>query len=232
MTSVGIVLSVLLGLAGLIVGHLMARILLTGRLGSWSDCLRSANPAVAGVTGLLWALLAAWTLAGGMPVSLLPLVLTLTSAGVALTVIDVRHHRLPDAVVLPLYPITVVGLAIDGLARGAWPVWSALLGAAVWLIAIGVPWLVSGGRGMGFGDVKLAPILGATLGWVAVPIAIVGLVLAFVLGAAVGVALMMGKRADRRTPIPFGPFLLAGALLGLVAGRALVTAYGELLVAS
>ena len=187
---------------------------------------------MAGVTGLLWALLAAWTLAGGMPVSLLPLVLALTSAGVALTVIDVHHHRLPDAVVLPLYPITVVGLAIDGLARGAWPVWSALLGAAVWLIAIGVPWLVSGGRGMGFGDVKLAPILGATLGWVAVPIAIVGLVLAFVLGAAVGVALMMGKRADRRTPIPFGPFLLAGALLGLVAGRALVTAYGELLVAS
>jgi leader peptidase (prepilin peptidase)/N-methyltransferase len=85
---------------------------------------------------------------------------------------------------------------------------------------------------MGFGDVKLAPILGATLGWVAVSVAIVGLVLAFVLGAVVGVALMMGKRADRRTAIPFGPFLLAGALLGLVAGRALVTAYGELLTAS
>lgn len=231
-TTADLVLSILLGLVGLGVGHLLAVLLLTGRFGSWSDCMPAAHPAVAGVTGLLWGLLAAWTLTGGMAVSMLPVVLALTSAGVVLTVIDVRHHRLPNPLVLPLYPITVLGLAIDGWARGSWPVWSALLGATVWVVVVGVPWLISGGRGMGFGDVKLAPVLGATLGWLAVSVAIVGLLLAFVLGAATGVALMLAKRAGRRTAIPFGPFLLAGALLGLVVGPVLVEAYGALLASS
>ena len=78
---------------------------------------------------------------------------------------------------------------------------------------------------MGIGDVKLAPVLGVTLGWWALSSAIVGLFAAFALGALVGVGLMLARRAGRRTALPFGPFLLVGALLGLIVGPALSDAY-------
>lgn len=80
---------------------------------------------------------------------------------------------------------------------------------------------------MGFGDVKLAPVLGATLGWVSVPSAVVGLLAGFMLGALVGVTLMVVGRAGRKTALPFGPFLIVGALLGLLVGLPLARAYGQ-----
>jgi leader peptidase (prepilin peptidase)/N-methyltransferase len=232
MTGASLLLAALLGVVGSAVGYALSAILLTGRFGSWSACLAPRHPGVAIATGLLWCAIGAWSLAGGMAVSLLPGVLALTSAGVVLTVIDVRHHRLPNDVVYPLYPVALLGLALDGLITGEWPLASASLGAVVWVVVVGLPWLISGGRGMGFGDVKLAPILGFTLGWVALSVAVVGLLIAFLLGALVGVALMITGRAGRRTAIPFGPFMLVGALLGLVIGPALLALYGGLLAGS
>jgi len=80
---------------------------------------------------------------------------------------------------------------------------------------------------MGFGDVKLAPVLGATLGWVSFGGSIVGLFTAFVLGAVVGIVLMLAGRAGRRSHLPFGPFLLAGAAVGLVAGAPIAASYAS-----
>ena len=145
----------------------------------------------------------------------------------ALTVIDLDHHRLPNAIVLTLYPVTVGGLLLAGALGGRWPLVAAGIGAALWLVVIGIPWLVSGGRGMGFGDVKLAPVLGVTLGWWALSASVVGLFLAFGLGAVVGIILMIAGRAGRKTALPFGPFLLAGALVGLLVGPAIGSAYGS-----
>lgn len=203
-------------------------LLLRGRCRSCAARIPIRYPLVELATMVLWLLLGAWASASGQ-LPLLPLLLALGSAGVALVAIDVDRHRLPNAIVLPLYPVTLVGLLLAGLLSSSWPIVPALVGALAWLLVVGLPWLVSGGRGMGMGDVKLAPILGATLGWVAVASAIVGLVVGFLLGAVVGIALMIAGRAGRRTALAFGPFLLVGALIGLLAGVPLAEAYGELL---
>jgi len=148
--------------------------------------------------------------------------------------------------VLPLYPVTLAGLALAGVVEGTWPWQGALIGLAAWVALIGGLWLLSGGRGMGFGDVKLSPVLGATLGWVSVASALTGLLAAFVLGAVIGIGILLAHRGRSRvpapatgsspdpdhraeapagTPIAFGPFLLAGAAVGLLFGDALASAY-------
>jgi leader peptidase (prepilin peptidase)/N-methyltransferase len=82
--------------------------------------------------------------------------------------------------------------------------------------------------GMGFGDVKLAPIVGAYLGWVSYGAAVVGVFLGFLYGAVVGIAVMSLGRAGRKSKLPFGPFMLAGALTGLLVGSQLADAYRSL----
>lgn len=176
-------------------------------------------------TGLVWAGLGWWALSDPRALALLPLLLVLSSAGIALTMIDLDVHRLPNAIVLPLYPVTLVGLVVAGVLAGAWPWVPALVGAGLWMVVVGLPWLVSGGRGMGFGDVKLAPILGVTLGWWSLSSAVVGLFAAFLIGAGVGIALMAARRAGRRTAIPFGPFLIGGAAVGLIVGDTVGAGY-------
>lgn len=225
MTWGALALIVLLAFGGAAAGHLLATTLLTGRIGSLPACPVPSARVLAVVTGGLWALLTVVALRDAVPLALLPLLLALAAAGVVLTVIDLHHHRLPDLIVLPLYAVTVLGLAVAGLLSGSWPVWPALAGAGIWTVVVGVPWLVSGGRGMGFGDVKLAPVLGATLGWISVPVSVAGLVMAFLLGAAVSIVLLLARRADRRTALPFGPALLAGALLAVLVGTPLVDLY-------
>jgi leader peptidase (prepilin peptidase)/N-methyltransferase len=74
--------------------------------------------------------------------------------------------------------------------------------------------------GMGFGDVKLAPTLGLALGWYGWSAVVAGTLVGFGLGAGVGLVLLAMRRVDRRTPIPFGPFMLLGALAGVLLGTA------------
>ena len=201
-------------------------LLLHGRCRHCGQPISPLYPLVEIVTGALWALTGWWCLAQGSAVTaLLPWLLVLVSASVALVVIDFQLHRLPDAIVLPLYPALLVGLVVAGLMGGAWNWPGALIGATAWLALVGGLWLVSGGRGMGFGDVKLAPILGATLGWLAWQQAIAGLLAAFIVGGVVGIALMVTGRARRGTRMPFGPYLVAGCAIGLVAGAALWDGY-------
>lgn len=200
-------------------------LLLRGRCRHCAEPISGRYPLVEILNAVVWLAMGAWAISdAGIP-ALLPLLLVLGSAGVALYFIDLDHHRLPDAIVLPLYPVTAVGLVLAGLLTGAWPLVEALIGVAIWLVVIGGLWLVSGGRGMGFGDVKLAPVLGATLGWVSIASAGVGLFTAFLLGAVVGVVLLVARRAGRRSAIPFGPFLLVGALVGLFWGSVIADGY-------
>ncbi|MGK5549537.1 prepilin peptidase, partial [Streptomyces sp. URMC 127] len=74
--------------------------------------------------------------------------------------------------------------------------------------------------GMGFGDVKLALVVGAALGWYGWVVLFAGFFLGLVLGSAYGIGLMVLRRAGRKSAMPFGPFMLAGALLGLFLGAA------------
>ena len=204
-------------------------LLLRGRCRSCGEPISGRYPLVEGLNAVLWLVLAWWAVGPDGIDALLPWLLVLGSAGLALWFIDVEHHRLPDAIVLPLYPVGAVGLVLAGFASGEWPVSAVLIGVGAWLAVIGGIWLLTGGRAMGFGDVKLAPVLAATLGWVGVSSALVGLLAAFVLGGGVGLVLMLTGRARRGSHMAFGPFLLLGALVGLLWGEALGSAYLDLI---
>lgn len=182
-------------------------------------------PIVEAGNALLWVVVGAWAGTQVERLAVLPLLLVLVSAGLALAVIDVHHHRLPNAIVLPLWPVTLLGLALAGwLGQAvAWP--SAIGGALTWTLVLGGIWVVTRGRGMGLGDVKVAPVLGAVLGWLGFGIAIFGLGLAFALGAVVGLVVVITGRRGLGSRIAFGPFLLLGAFIAVIAGEPVVEWY-------
>jgi len=144
--------------------------------------------------------------------------LLLAPVGVLLAVVDFRVQRLPDVLTLPLAGAALVLLGLVALVpehAGDWP--TALYGALALGGAFFVLFLINPG-GMGFGDVKLALGLGAVLGWYGWPTVMLGTFAAFLLGALYGGVLVVARRAGRKTAIPFGPFLIAGAFLGLLIG--------------
>ncbi|MFJ8490979.1 prepilin peptidase [Streptomyces sp. NPDC094038] len=144
--------------------------------------------------------------------------LLLTPAAVLLAVVDFRVQRLPDPLTLPLAAASLALLGVAALLpehAGDWltSLYAALaLGAAYFVL-----FLVNPG-GMGFGDVKLALGTGAVLGWYGWPTVLLGTFAGFLFGALYGGALVVVRRAGRKTAIAFGPFLIAGAFAGLLVG--------------
>jgi leader peptidase (prepilin peptidase)/N-methyltransferase len=141
---------------------------------------------------------------------------------VALTFIDVDTQLLPDAITLPLL---WAGLLIN--VRGTFvELPAAVIGAAAgYLVLWSVYWafkLATGKEGMGFGDFKLLAAIGAWLGWKMLPLVILA---SSVVGAVVGIALMVLARRGRDVPIPFGPYLAGAGLIALFWGPALVDRY-------
>ncbi|MEU1473187.1 prepilin peptidase [Streptomyces sp. NPDC005761] len=166
------------------------------------------------VTSLGCAVLAAAT--GARPE--LVVWLLLAPVGVLLATIDRRVHRLPDQLTLPAAAAAAVLLGAAALLPehgGAWV--SALLGGAV-LGAFYLLLFLINPNGMGFGDVKLALSLGVALGWYGWAVVFAGGFAGFLFGAVYGMGLMVMRRAGRKTGIPFGPFMIAGALLGILFG--------------
>ncbi|MFD7431686.1 prepilin peptidase [Streptomyces sp. NPDC059818] len=144
--------------------------------------------------------------------------LLLAPVAVLLAAIDRRVHRLPDQLTLPAAGAAAVLLGIAVLLPehgGSWLF--ALLGG----VALGgfyfLLFLINP-SGMGFGDVKLALSLGVALGWYGWAVVFAGGFAGFLFGAVYGLALMITRRAGRKTGIPFGPFMIAGALLGILVG--------------
>lgn len=143
----------------------------------------------------------------------------LAAIGVALALIDLEHHRLPDAIVLPSY-VVVAGLLV--LASWGDGDWAALAragigGLALWVLYFGLMLVKPGG--MGFGDVKLAGILGAALAWLGWGSLVVGAFGAFLLGGGFAAGMLLMRKAHRRTAIPFGPWMIAGAVLAVGIGE-------------
>ncbi len=173
---------------------------------------RRIPPAIA--TALVCAVLAAAT--GTRPE--LGVWLLLAPVGVLLTVVDFRVRRLPDPLTLPFAGAALALLGLTAVVpehAGEWT--TALLGS----LALGGGYFVLfliNPAGLGFGDVKLALGAGAALGWYGWPTVMLGTFAGFLLGALYGTALVITRRADRKTAIPFGPFLIAGAFLGLLVG--------------
>jgi leader peptidase (prepilin peptidase)/N-methyltransferase len=135
-----------------------------------------------------------------------------------LTVIDIRSHLLPNRIVMPSYwaavPLTVAA-AIGGGALDMGAVVRVLGGGAVlWLVYFVLRVIYP--AGMGFGDVKLAGVLGLYLGYLSWEHLLWGTAAAFLLGGLFGLALIVLRRGTGKTAIPFGPFMLVGAGLALL----------------
>lgn len=203
---------------------LLSWLLLRGKCRVCASPISIRYPLVELSTAIIWGTLTAIALANDA-IGLLPLLLVASAILIALFVIDLDHKRLPDRLTYLMYPVAVIGLAVDGIVTGDWRIGSALAGAGIWLLAIGGIWFLSGGRGMGMGDVKLAPALGLITGWVGVGSAVVGLMSAWLIGGVVAVGLILARRARSGTAIPFGPFLIVGFAIGLVAGGTITDAY-------
>ncbi|MFD8106125.1 prepilin peptidase [Streptomyces microflavus] len=144
--------------------------------------------------------------------------LLLAPVAVLLATVDRRVHRLPDPLTLPLAAAAVLLLGGAALLPGHAGSWtSALLGGPALGGFYFLLFLINP-NGMGFGDVKLALALGVALGWYGWEVLFLGGFAGFLFGAAYGLGLVLLRRAGRRTGIPFGPFMIAGALTGILLG--------------
>lgn len=148
---------------------------------------------------------------------------------IALTFIDLDHQLLPDSMTLPLLWLgllaSLAGWAAPGRNLPVAP-FDAIAGAAAGYLSLWCVYhlfrLATGKEGLGYGDFKLLAALGAWLGWrMLLPIVL----LAALVGAVVGIALIVGRRHERGVPIPFGPFLAAAGWLALLWGPQLVHGY-------
>jgi leader peptidase (prepilin peptidase)/N-methyltransferase len=141
-----------------------------------------------------------------------PVYFVLLWALVAISLVDLRFGLIPDSVLVlsGLLLIILKGLALENILVGL-----AVAGFFTFLV------LVTRGRGMGWGDVKLAFWMGLWLGW----IVIIAVWLAFLTGAIAGIILILVKKKTWGQTVPFGPFLCWGALVAIFAGKMLVEAF-------
>lgn len=151
--------------------------------------------------------------------------LWLAAASIALVLIDLDVKRLPNAIVYSSAGVVIVGLGLSAWLLDEWArlgaAWisAAVIGAIYLTLALAIP------GGMGLGDVKLSVVLGFALGWFGFPQAVVGTVLAFLLGGVFSILLIVLRRVGRRARIPFGPWMILGAWVGLVLGAPIAAAY-------
>ena len=206
--------------------------------GKCRDCtspISKRYPLVELGTGLFFALIAAWAITdSGMPIlpaRLVPAVLAgvaflyFAAIGVALSLIDLDTHRLPNVIILPSYLVGVVLLGASSLVSANYSALiSAAIGAAVMFAAYFIMAIAYPG-GMGFGDVKLAGVIGLYLGWLGWSALAVGFLAAFVLGGFYSVALILARKATRKSGVPFGPWMVAGAWVGILAGTPIASFY-------
>jgi leader peptidase (prepilin peptidase)/N-methyltransferase len=179
------------------------------------------RPLLAVVTAATWAVLAVsreWR-------ADLPAYLVVSALAIAMGYVDLREHRLPDPLIASALAAGGVLLAVPAAITGSWAAYGrAWIVAAVMFVAyLGLAMVRPADLGMG--DVKLTGVLGLMLGWLGWPTAVLGAFLGFLFGGITGVVLLVTGRADRKTPIPFGPFMLFGALVAIVAGGPMLDAY-------
>ncbi len=144
----------------------------------------------------------------------------------ALTCIDIDTQLLPDSITLPLLWL--------GLLANLWGIYTSLdnsvIGAVAGYLSLwSIFWLfklATGKEGMGYGDFKLLAALGAWLGWSLLPAIVL---LSSVVGAVVGITLIMVSKHGRNVPIPFGPYLAAAGVIALFWGQQLTRGYLDLL---
>ncbi|MEO8601834.1 MAG: A24 family peptidase [bacterium] len=150
------------------------------------------------------------------------LVFAFLDALIVITFIDLDHQIIPDAISLPGIFVGFAAALLFGT-----PTWLESLGGI--LLGGGLLWAIAEGyarltdrEGMGGGDIKLLAMIGAFLGWRAIPVTVL---IASLLGSVIGIGLMLARGRDAKMAIPFGPFLAVGAICALFWGDALIKWY-------
>jgi leader peptidase (prepilin peptidase)/N-methyltransferase len=184
---------------------------LRGKCSACKAPISPRYPIVEAVTGLLSALMV-WHFGSGW-LGLASLVFAYFL--IAMTLIDYDTKTLPDDLTFPLLWLGLL-INLDGMIV---PLRDAVIGAMAGYLALwAVYWLfklATGKEGMGYGDFKLLAALGAWMGWAMLPTIII---LSSVVGAIVGISLIVFARRDRNNPIPFGPYLAAAGMIALLYG--------------
>lgn len=199
-------------------------LVLRGRCRDCAEPIAVRYPLVELATAILFAV-SAWHLG---PSTFVAAVLVVMAGGVALFMIDLDHFRLPFPITGLVTAAVVAVLAVAVVTGDRDPVARALLSTLLWLAVYGGIRVLTAGRGMGLGDVALAPVLGLVLGWSGWGPSLVGLLGGFLIGAVVGVGLMLSGRAEAKSRVPHGPFLLTGAAVGLFVGEPIWQGYLQL----
>ena len=199
----------------------LSYLLLRGRCSSCRAPIGLRYPVVEAVTGLLSLLVVLHFGPTGAAAAALILLWGL----VALTVIDLDEQLLPDQLTLPLVWLGLL-VNVDGMFTD---LTSAVIGATAGYLSL---WFVfqffrlfTGREGMGYGDFKLLAVFGAFLGWQMLPLIVL---LSSLIGALVGVSLVVLRGRDRQLPIPFGPYLATAGFVALLWGADINRAYLQL----
>jgi len=199
----------------------LSYLLLRGRCSSCRAPIGLRYPVVEAVTGLLSLLVVLHFGPTGAAAAALILLWGL----VALTVIDLDEQLLPDQLTMPLVWLGLL-VNVDGMFTD---LTSAVIGATAGYLSL---WFVfqffrlfTGREGMGYGDFKLLAVFGAFLGWQMLPLIVL---LSSLIGALVGVSLVVLRGRDRQLPIPFGPYLAAAGFVALLWGADINRAYLQL----
>jgi leader peptidase (prepilin peptidase)/N-methyltransferase len=203
-----------------VLGWLMLR----GRCAACSAPISARYPVVEAATAALFVLLALrFGLTGALPAYLY-----LAAVAVALAVIDIDAQRLPNAIVLPSYVVGIALLMPAGAVHADW--WGAVRAlmamAAMWLMYAAIT--LAFPDGTGFGNVKLAGLLGIYLGWLSWQTVAVGAFGGLLIAALVGIALATGPRALTIRPVPLGASMVLAALLALFFTQPLAHWYGTI----
>lgn len=201
---------------------LLSYVILGGRCKGCGKRISWRYPLVEALTAAMFGF-AAWHFGLGVPAVAAML---FVAAMIALTFIDFDSQLLPDSITLPLLwaglllnvfaTFTDLTSAVWGAVAGYLTLWSVY-----WLFK-----LTTGKEGMGYGDFKLLAAIGAWLGWQVLPLTIL---LSSLVGALVGIGLIVLARHGRNVPIPFGPYLAAAGIVALFWGKAMTRAYLDLL---
>ena len=209
-------------------------LVLRGRCRDCGSPISVRYPLVEAATGAAFTAVCWWSISfsGGLPggpsfPAVLQAVAFLLFAGasIVLALIDADTRRLPDVIVLPTLVSGLALLLSAAMAGGLWAdagraaIGSLLLFAFYLVLALAYP------GGMGFGDVKLAAVIGLYLGWLGWQHLLVGAFAAFVLGGLCAIVLLALKRVRRGSGIPFGPWMLAGCWVGVFWGDAIAHLY-------
>jgi leader peptidase (prepilin peptidase)/N-methyltransferase len=197
---------------------ILSYVMLRGHCRGCGKAIGLRYPLVEALTGVLSGLVAwhfgpSWQAAGA---------LFFVWAMIPLALIDLDTQLLPDGITLPLLWLGLA-FSVGGVFAD---LRSAVIGAMAGYLSLwSVYWLfklATGKEGMGFGDFKLLAAIGAWLGWQILPLTIL---LSSLVGAAVGIALIVFARHGRSVPIPFGPYLAAAGVIALIWGRPLTEHY-------